>query len=248
MTKARLHIPAEVIQHNPNLIPLDKWQSNYVVNVLRMGCGDAITIFDGEGKEYSAILDEADDRVATLKITGQSASVRPAGPRIVCAVAIPKGKKMPTVIQKLSELDIDEIIPLITKRTVVDVKNKGSKQEKWHKVAVEAAKQSGRTVITEIDEPVSFDDFIRSADRFDLKLFAYENAGKNLRSVLQHYAVPNLPESVVLLIGPEGGFDPKEAKAAEKAGFHPFVFGKNILRCETAAIAFATILKYEFGV
>jgi 16S rRNA (uracil1498-N3)-methyltransferase len=246
MTKARLHISAEVIQHNPQLIPLDKWQSNYVVNVLRMRRGDAVTIFDGEGKEYSAVIDETGDKVAALKIIAAGQSEQEAGVRIACAVAVSKGKKMPLVVQKLTELGVSDIIPILTKRTVVALRDKSAKKGKWNATAIEAAKQCGRKVLPAISEPMAFDDLIRTADGYDLKLIAYEESTEPIRPILRHFALSTMPASVIIVIGPEGGFDPKEVKAAEKAGFHVCSFGKTVLKCDTAAIVAAAVLAYEF--
>ncbi len=244
MTKPRIHVTSDVISHDPDSIQLDKWQSNYLMNVLRLRKGDPVTVFDGEGGEYGAVLFETEEKKAALRIVTRSKAGKNGHVEITCAVAIPKGKKMPLAVQKLTEIGVARIVPVVTKRTVVEVKERGAKKDRWTKIAVEAAKQCGRTVLPEIAEPVALQTFFEACDGGALKLVAHEKTSRSLKEVLER---GQAPASVIFLIGPEGGLEASEVKAAEAAGFLPFSFGRTILRCETAAIAAAAILSYEFG-
>lgn len=247
MSKTRIHILSEVIRDNPQLVPLDKSQINYLINVLRCKTGDFVEIFDGEGNDYRAVVHEHDGRfVLKVVLAHERTDLKPAV-RIFVAVAVPKGKKINLIIQKLVEIGVSGIFLLRTKRTVVNVKDAKAKKEKWQKIAAEAAKQCGVSTIPGISEVMDYGDFLKRAGEFDLRIIAYEATNEPAKNFLREAAKQGPLKSALVVIGPEGGFDESEVKAAEKAGFKSFSLGKNLLRCETAAITAAAILSYEFS-
>ena len=169
--------------------------------------------------------------------------VRIKGVSVDLATAVPKGKRFDWLIQKATELGIVSITPLVTHRSVVKPKGK-QKSERWHRIGVEAAKQSQRKTIPEVAEPLSFDDFIEFIDGYDLKLIALPTEKQHLKDVLRK----RKPKRIVCLIGPEGDFIDEEIKKAIAAGFFPVNLGEHILRIVTAGIAMLSMINYEYGV
>ena len=160
--------------------------------------------------------------------------------------ALIKGKKMDLIIQKATELGIDSLHPYKSTYCVV----KGAPEnrvERWTKIALEACKQCNRPKPPDLHAPVDFTGFLKSAAEYpyDLKLIFWEEELQNsLHDILQQHTDIR---SVLLLIGPEGGFSPDEARQATAQGFQPVTLGSRILRAETAAIAAIAVLQYELG-
>ncbi|MDP8262650.1 MAG: 16S rRNA (uracil(1498)-N(3))-methyltransferase [Candidatus Ancaeobacter aquaticus] len=247
MSHKRIHIPADIISEHPLVVPLDATQVNYLINVLRLKQGDSITVFDGEGCEYDAYIDECGDNAVAAKIVKKrECETNAESVYITVAVALAKGKKMSLIVQKLTEIGVDVIVPLVTKRTVVQVKDDEVKKEKWKKVAIEAAKQCGRADIPAITEIMEFSDYVHNKHAGGMKLIAYESGKTLLKSIMQEKQVL-VAGSVCVVVGPEGGFEKSEIAQAQENGFQEFSFGETILRTETAAIAAALIIKYETG-
>jgi 16S rRNA (uracil1498-N3)-methyltransferase len=153
---------------------------------------------------------------------------------------------MDFVVEKLTELGAASIVPLKSERTIVtDVS--AQKIERWRRLAKTAAQQSGRTEIPAIPDPVAFDDLLGAFGKYDVVLFPWELAsGPPLRERLP--ALVQDARSILVVIGPEGGFSHAEANAAERAGGHLISLGGTILRTETAALVALSILSYAMGV
>jgi 16S rRNA (uracil1498-N3)-methyltransferase len=236
---ARFHLPAEHWQQNP---VLTGDEARHLSQVLRMKAGDALIVFDGEGRRAAAeVLDVSRDRVP-LKL-GEILPSRAPQPSITLAQAIPKGKNMDWIVQKSVELGIARIQPLVTRHTVVQPGD--GKSEKWRRNALEACKQCGQDRLPVIFEPQVFGRWIRSqAESSGLKLLASLAPGAlPMRQVLRAH-----PESVevTLLVGPEGDFSPDETNAALAAEFLPISLGSIVLRVETATLFCLSALRYEF--
>ncbi|MBW2973539.1 16S rRNA (uracil(1498)-N(3))-methyltransferase [Candidatus Woesearchaeota archaeon] len=211
------------------------------IHVLRLRKGDKICLFDGKGGEIIGKISSISPRIVEIEVLARE-KVRTSGISVDLAIAIPKGKRFDWLIQKATELGIERIIPLITKRSVVQPKN-SKKSERWARIGVEAAKQSQRTTIPEITGPLNFKDFIEFTDEYDLKLMALPTAKQHLKNALQK----RRPRRIICLIGPEGGFTDEEIKKAQQKNFTPISLGKEILRIETAGIAMLAMIKYEYG-
>ena len=166
-------------------------------------------------------------------------------PRITLAQGLPKSDKMDFIVQKATELGVASIVPVITERTIVKVKDEEKRVSRWQKIAREAAMQSNRPDIPAIDDIISFKDFLRTlnSEPGTLLLLPWEEGTEPIKNVLRNNSgVKNL----LVLIGPEGGFSTKEAEAAKEIGFHLVSLGPNILRTETAALAVLAMIGYEF--
>lgn len=218
-------------------------EARHLVQVLRVKCGDTITVFDGIGRRATAeVLAVARDRVA-LRLGDPQTTPAPR-PAITLAQAIPKGKTMDLIVQKAVELGIAAIQPLVTRHTVVQPGD--GKSDKWRRHALEACKQCGQDTLPAIADPLPFERWIAApAAAAGLKLIASLAAGaRPLREVLR--ARPGTT-AVTLLVGPEGDFSQAETAAALAAGFLPVSLGEIVLRVETASIFCLSALRYEFS-
>ena len=217
----------------------------HIATVLRMKTGDELLLCDGQGTEYTVRIAEISRARIETEIVGRL-NQESRYPRITLGQGLPKSDKMDWIVQKATELGVTAIAPLVTERTIVKIRDEQKRAVRWQKIAKEAAMQSNRPDIPQIERIRSFRDFIFSLDPdpSTLFLFPWEEGTEPFRNVLrQKSGVMN----IVVLIGPEGGFSSSEAEAAKGRGFHLVSLGPNILRTETAAIAALSMIGYEYS-
>lgn len=210
---------------------------NHIVNVLRMKIGEELLIsVKGEWDYLCKIAKISDDKVKLDIIESMEGRELPV--KITLLQGLPKFDKLELIIQKCVELGVSEIIPVKTKRSVVKIEDKKvrTKFERWNTIAKSAAKQSKRSIIPIVKEPLSFKEALESVSDFKVKLLPYENALgiKKTREILNSLSADG---DIVVFIGPEGGFEEAEVTAAKESGFNDITLGKRILRCETAGLA-----------
>ena len=155
-----------------------------------------------------------------------------------------KGDKMEFIVQKAVELGVSRIVPYLSKNCVSRPDKTEKKVERWRKIAAEAAKQCGRGRLPEVAAVVPVAQAIAQAAESETALFFYEN---ERRTGLHDALAGGVRDTVSLMVGPEGGFDPAEAKAAVDAGLQSVSLGTRILRCETAPIAALAAVLYAGG-
>ena len=229
---------------------LESADSHHCADVLRLGAGDTIVIFDGQGHEAAAELLEVSRKRVILSIGSRGETAKPRC-AITLAQAVPKGKNMDLVIQKGVELGACAIIPLLSERTVIrieDAEDATRTRERWQSIAIEACKQCGQNRIPEIGMPRTLKEFLGASAKTDVMLIAsLQSDARPLKEVLASYvsAKGTLPESVVILIGPEGDFTPEETTLALSSGALAITLGPIILRTETAAIYCLSVLGHE---
>ncbi len=220
--------------------------AHHVRDVLRLRAGAEVAIFDGRGAEYEAVLTAVSRKGVEARLAGTTIPPRPESPfRIELAIAPLKGDLMELVIQKATELGVATIRPVVTVRTdaVARPALKGSRQERWEKVASGAAEQCGRATVPEIAPTATLEALLALA--FDgLKLLCLELPGQQ--------ALRTLPpaHAARILVGPAGGWDPREVSALQAAHYVPVSLGPRLLRAETAAltaIAAAQVLWGDLG-
>lgn len=219
---------------------------NHIRNVLRMKTGERFVANDGNGASYCCAVREIyDDRIVADIEDGQLMS-NELPVRLVLFQGLPKADKLELIIQKGVELGVSEIYPVEMARCVVklDDKKKKSKTARWQSISESAAKQSGRTVIPEIHEPVSFTDALKIAKDFDLLLVPYECAD-SMAALKDKLATVKENMTVGIFIGPEGGYEESEIEKAKSAGGEIVSLGKRILRTETASIATLAICMFN---
>lgn len=210
---------------------------NHIANVLRMKPGEELLIsVKGDGDYLCKIVDIETDRV-NLKVL-ESMEQRELPVNITLLQGIPKSDKLEMIIQKAVELGVSEIIPVKTKRVVVkiDEKKVDTKVNRWNAIAESAAKQSKRSIIPKVYEPISIDNALEIVKDFGVKLIPYENADgiDKTRKILDNM---DKTKNIAVFIGPEGGFEESEVERIKNSGFEVITLGKRILRTETAGLA-----------
>lgn len=209
---------------------------NHIKNVLRMKKGDTFLV-SCEGKSHLCSLTECEQDFAIAEIIEENFQNTELPVKIYLFQGLPKGDKMELIIQKAVELGVHKIIPVEMNRCVVklDGKKKASKTARWQAIAESAAKQSKRTLVPEIEIPVSYTEAIKKAADLDLFLVPYESK-RGMEDTKDAISLMKKGSSVGILIGPEGGFEETEVEKAFSAGGKVISLGSRILRTETAAI------------
>ncbi len=226
---------------------------NHIKNVIRLKTGDEISVSNGlDGREYRCGIEEiADDEVkCRLYFVKEDGVELPS--RVYLFQGLPKGDKMELIVQKMTELGVNEIIPVAMKRCVVklDEKRARAKTERWQGIAEAAAKQSKRAVVPQIHSVMSFSDALEYARGMDKGLVPYElcdmlDGAQGMAGTRKAIEGIGRGESVAVFIGPEGGFDEQEINAAIAAGFEPITLGRRILRTETAGMTVMAWIMYQ---
>lgn len=215
----------------------------YLTRVLRLSMGDELTLFNGLGKGYRGKIASINRDKIEVQIIEAFEKATESQIDITLAQGIPKAEKMEVILQKATELGIKRIIPLITQRAIVRTKNP-MRLERWSKIAVSSAQQSGRSIVPVIDGITGYKKFL-SHGFSGIGLIFYE--GEVKRGLKEFLRGLNGIKDITFLIGPEGGFSDEEVELAIKKGFTPVGLGPRILRTETAAITALSILQYELG-
>jgi 16S rRNA (uracil1498-N3)-methyltransferase len=238
----RVYIPPERITGEQ--IALQSREARYILAVLRLGPGDEVTVFDGAGNEYRTELAEGDEGGMYLAIQEKLRPERESPLQITLGQALLKGERMKFVIQKATELGAARIIPVVTSRTIplVEGERESLRIERWQRIAQEAAKQSGRTMVPQIETIQEFPDFL--AKSAGARVMLWEGEPAPLREVVKKI---NAQAGITLLIGPEGGFAEEEVTAAQAQGFLVAGLGQRVLRAETATLSVLTIIQHLFG-
>jgi 16S rRNA (uracil1498-N3)-methyltransferase len=241
MPRKRFYVPRESIRGDSATLP--SGQAHHLRNVLRIKSGEAVEIFDGKGNAY---LGEVELLGPMVLIRGlQNLPSRQPLIRLILAAALIKSAKFEWMLQKATELGVDEFIPLCTRRS--DVRIPESKvtvrMERWNRIVQEAARQCRRHDAPIIRKPLSFSDLLVAEELYSSgKILFSEKASDAFQFA------PAVPSSaVVLCIGPEGGWEDSEIECARDAGYRIFSLGRWILRAETAAIAAVSIVQYEIN-
>lgn len=240
----RIFSPSQNISADKIIIS-DKSQLHHLRDVLRLKRGDNLIIFDEEGNEYNSAIEEISSATLTLRIKSRN-KITSGKIRLTVACAIPKKSKFDDIIDKLTQLGADRIIPMLTERVIIKLdKNKMmSRLERWEKIALSASQQSQRNNLPVIGPVKRIKEVLAESGDFDLKLIpALAGERKSLKEVL----VNSKPKNILVLIGPEGDFTNKEIDLAKEAGCIPISLGCLVLRVETAAIAAASFIRLLFN-
>ena len=218
---------------NGNKIILDEEQSRHIAKSLRMRVGDMLTVCDGRERDYGCIIEEITKDSVTLTVCYEQASGTEPGVKVSLYQGVPKGDKFEDIIQKCVELGIHDITPVLTKRSVSRPEEKQAKRkrERYAKIALEAAQQSGRGIVPEIKDMISFKEAVACCKADKIIVF-YEGGGAPLKSIINKEI-----KTVAVFIGPEGGFEKEEVEAVLEAGGINATLGKRILRTQTAPVA-----------
>lgn len=227
--------------------------AHHISRSLRMAVGDRITVCDMQRTEYECELTDFLPTCVLARVLSAVACDTEPPYRAHVYQALPKGDKLDSIIQKAVECGMSELTTFESERCVVRVKDaaEAKKLERRERIALEAAKQSGRGQVPQIHATVSFAEAIGQAAEADIPLFCYEGDGTEPlpstleRCLKEHSREGKEPLTVSIVIGSEGGFSQAEAQAAIDAGLHPVGLGKRILRTETAASFVLSCLVYR---
>ena len=215
-------------------------ETRHLRDVLRLRAGDEVSVFNGEGSEFRCVIEEIGKRSAQLKIAENIQAASPESSLdLTFAAAILKHDRFDLVVQKSVELGVNRLVPLDVIHFDVRSKDAIKRLDRWRRIAMEATKQCGRARLMHIEEPMKFTDMIAQADATQTVMFS-EREGGALPARLSG-------RSLTSLIGPVGGWDDTELKAAQNRGIPICTLGGRVLRAETAAISIAAILQHRFG-
>lgn len=223
---------------------------NHIKNVLRMKNGEKIRVSSKSGQAYFCHISSILDDEVIVAIDSADEAGTELGNHIVLYQGLPKGDKMELIIQKAVELGVSEIVPVAMKNCVVklDEKKAGKKLQRWQAIAESAAKQSKRTVIPTVKQPVTYKEALKIASELDITLVPYENE-RGMDATREIMGQLKTGQTIGVVVGPEGGFAPEEiALVDEHAAMHRISLGRRILRTETAGMATLAMLVYNLDV
>ena len=225
----------------------DKKEVHHIADVLRLRLNDSIVVFDGEGKEYNGIIKEIKRKYVKVKIISEKKLDKKKDINITLACAIPKKGGFDYIVEKATELGVDKIIPLETKRTIVSL---GEERQKlklnhWRQIAINACKQCKRNFIPEIEGVNNFLQIVSNVKNYDLCLFfCLEGRKRKIRDALKDFK----KGKIIIFIGPEGDFTNEEIALAKKYGCRFACLGSRVLKVDTAAISVISIINSLFSI
>lgn len=227
----------------------EKNRLHHLKDVLRLMVGDTVRAFDEKGREFECVVSDVSQTV-TLRIEKKSQSRRLPRPDICVFCAIPKGSRMDEAVDMLTQVGVEEIVPLLTERVIVklDERAQAMKVKRWEKVVLAALQQSTGAHLTRVRSPMRMRQALLHAAGYDLKLIptlAEASAGIR-RQKLKDALAGRRPDRIAVFIGPEGDFTEEEVALAVEAGCIPVTLGDSVLRVETAAMAVSAFLRLYF--
>jgi 16S rRNA (uracil1498-N3)-methyltransferase len=241
---ARFYVPQPQIENG--VLKVEGEEVKHIRKVLRLKAGDEILVFDGLGKEFEGTIAEEGLSSVVIRIKNVYSSKRDSPLEVTLAQSLLKGEKMDYLIQKATELGVEEIIPFLSSRSIplLEKSKRIRRHQRWERIAIEASKQCGRGVIPEIESLQDYSGMLQKASPNALRLILWEREGAKLKEILER---SKERKRIFCVIGPEGGFSGGEVDEAKGVGFIPVTLGRRILRAETASLCFLSILQYEQG-
>lgn len=247
MTRRRFYAPRIAFAADGKTVTLSADEARHARDVLRLGRGEEVFVFDGEGSEYRCGIADITARSVTLNVVEETEPAKPESPLdLTLAVALLKGEKFDLVVQKATELGVTRLVPLITARADVRIREPEDarrKRERWERIAFEAAKQCGRARLMLVDSPLTLDQ-LRSISDVQLTIMYTARDGDSHAVAFDKKL---RPASILAMVGSEGGWTDNEIVQARANGWKLVTLGGRTLRAETAAIAVATLLQHRFG-
>jgi 16S rRNA (uracil1498-N3)-methyltransferase len=221
--------------------------ANHWTRVLRLKRGDAVQLFNGDGREYRALLESIERRRTSVRIEAELAPLPESPLALTLAQGICRGEKMDLVLQKATELGVHALQPLISERTEVrlDAEREARRMVHWQQVIASACEQSGRASIPALASPLALPAWLG-------QIGAADAAADRLRLMLDPEGDVTLrdlpaPGAAILAVGPEGGFSDHERELLQRVGFKTLRLGPRVLRTETAGLAAIAVLQSHWG-
>jgi 16S rRNA (uracil1498-N3)-methyltransferase len=241
-------------QFKENTVMISGGDAHHLIRVMRAQLGDQIICSNGMNREALVTITHMDKDAVEAAVTEELELTNEAAVEVWVAQSLPKGDKLETIIQKCTEIGAARFLPFVSERTIVqyDDKKAVKLQERWTKIAKEAAEQAHRNRVPDIILPQSWKQILKLVTQVDAALICYEKeSGLELKRLITQTFAKDRSASksgkALVIVGPEGGFTPNEIAEAEAAGCHSISLGKRILRTETAAMVALTCILYETG-
>jgi len=217
---------------------------HYLCNVLRIKSNEQMTLFNGQGGEYQGEIIDISKKQVTVAITAFNDREVESPIAIHLAQGMPKADKLDYIVQKAVELGVASITPVVAERSQGRLSNEQAQKKttRLSEIVINACEQCGRNRVPNIYSPQLFAEWLNTTKQHQHRFVLSAHHAKPLQveSIAPH-------ESILLLVGPEGGLTSYELAEAEAAGFIPLRFGERILRTETASIAALSVLQWCFG-
>ena len=236
----RIYLPQPLATNSE--ISLDARSAHYLATVLRMRPGMTLVAFDGSGMEFPGTLTDINKKSGLVSFGEGKNPGTESLLKTHLGIGISRGERMDFVIQKSTELGVNFIQPLFTEHCEVKLDDKRSSKrlEHWSKVSISACEQSGRVVLPTIEQPTSLEMWLASEQDYQARFLLDLNQERELADI-------STPESVAMLIGPEGGLSENEKALAIGKGFIGLKLGSRTLRTETAPVAVLSLFQYLWG-
>lgn len=240
MREIRIYQPGDY--QSGQLLELSPEAGQHVAVVLRMQPGESLTLFCGDNREFTAIIDRVKKKQVIVSVGLVTEKNRESPLKVHLAQAISKGDRMEMVMQKSVELGVASIIPLITDRSSVklDKERMAKKLHQWQAIVIAACEQSGRNKVPIVHQPVTLEHYVKE-ERAKLKFILHPDCNATWRDYILEQS------DIALIIGPEGGLSDEEIKLACHYEFLPLSLGPRVLRTETAAITALSVLQAVRG-
>ena len=218
-------------------------QAHHMASVLRLRPGDRVLVLDGSSLERVIELDQVSNQEVTGRIIGTQAGSQSPLWVVTVLQGVPKGVKMDTIIRMGTELGVAQFVPVHFHRSIA---TGGQRTERWRRIALEAAKQSRRSDVPIVYDPLPLPEALQLVAGYDRILIFWE--GELTRTIAEGLASAPTVGRVAVIVGPEGGLEAAEVAAAARAGAVPVSLGPLILRTETAAVVAVAMVLYELTI
>ena len=223
----------------------------HIYKVLRISEGEKVTLNNCEGVEYLGRVKSVSKQEVLIDILEELESNNESDVNIYLFQGLPKSQKMDLIVQKGTELGITEFIPTITHRVDVKLKGEFKKLDRLNRIALEAAKQSKRSIIPKVLEPIEFDEVLEKINSLDLLIVPYENENNfGIKTLINELRKENNIDNIKnigIFVGPEGGIGEDEIERLKDKGAYIVTLGKRILRTETAGFVATSLIQYELS-
>ncbi|MCB2341564.1 16S rRNA (uracil(1498)-N(3))-methyltransferase [Clostridium estertheticum] len=249
----KFFVPKSSIDDNKAIIEGE--DVKHIYKVLRLQVGEKVSINNSCGKEYIGEITYIDKKVVNINILKENPINNESPIEVYLFQGMPKSTKMDLIVQKNTELGVKSISPIITKRVelkteIMEFKKADEFDKKiirWNRIALEASKQSKRSLIPVINEPIEFENLLLELKAMDLVVVPYENEeGYGMKKLIEDIDKETI-NKVAIIIGPEGGFEEFEISKLKEIGSKIITLGPRILRTETAGFTCLSLIMYEFG-
>jgi 16S rRNA (uracil1498-N3)-methyltransferase len=230
------------------MLPRD--EAEHLTRVLRLGVGDDVSVFDGRGHEWTARVVSVLRRDVRVQLVSRVEPAAETGVALTLAQAVLKGEKMDDIVRDAVMLGVAAIQPLVTSRaeTTVAALSRGTRLDRWRRVALASVKQSRRAVLPDVRRPLTLESFLQDPHAaLTLMLVEPGAAGADAVEALTSLQGVPTPQDATVFVGPEGGWTERELDEARQAGVRMVTLGRRTLRADAAPIAAISVLQYIWG-